>query len=103
MSLVFIPELEPGCNSWIVSNITGEVIGEYTDIRIVGSFRKDECIVETANQFLKKVDERIVDRKQQIKELEAIKAKLLLNSDLKSKYENFVNNATFWYGNKNYE
>ena len=100
MSLVVIPELEPECNSWVVSYLTGEVIGEFTDKRIVGTFRKDECNVETANQFLKKVDERIVDRKQQIKDLETIKTRLLLDSKMKSKYEDFVKNAFFWYGNK---
>ena len=100
MSLVVIPKLELGCNSWVVSYKTGEVIGEFTDEGIVGSFRKDECNVETANQFLKKVDERIVDRKQQIKNLETIKTRLLLDSKMKSKYEDFVKNALFWYGNK---
>ena len=100
MSLVVIPELEPGCNSWVVSYLTGEVIGEFTDKRIVGTFRKDECIAETTNQFLKRVDERIFDRKKQIKDLEIIKARLLLDSKMKSNYDDFVKNALFWYGNK---
>ena len=100
MSLVVIPELEPGCNSWVVSYKTGEVIGEFTDKGIVGSFRKEECNVETANQFLKRVDERIFDRKKQVKDLEIIKTRLLLDSKMKSSYDDFVKNALFWYGNK---
>lgn len=101
MSLVNIPELEPESNSWVVSERNGKrVVGEWSDEKIVGSFTKEEHFVETSLQFLKKVDERIVDRKKEIKELENIKSKLLSNPELKEKYENFVSNAWFWYGNE---
>ena len=100
MSLVNIPELEPESNSWVVSEHSGKVVGEWSNERIVSSFTKEEHFVETSLQFLKKVDERIVDRQKEIEKLKSIKDRFLQNPELKEKYEEFVSNAWFWYGNE---
>jgi hypothetical protein len=52
-----IPKLEPHCGSWVISRrSTGEVIGEFFDRRIVERFDQSKCLIETAAQYLGRIN-----------------------------------------------
>jgi hypothetical protein len=54
-----IPELERWCGSWVVSRkSTGDVIGEFFDRRSVERFNPQTCIIETAQQYLARINKR---------------------------------------------
>lgn len=53
---IAIPELERWCNSWIVSRKSGEVIGEFSNRASVAKFSPDTCFVETAQQYLARIN-----------------------------------------------
>lgn len=93
MSLVSIPE----GNHWIVSYKNGKIIGDFTDERVVGTFTKESCIVETPTKFLSEVDERIYHRQLEINKLREMRDKLLLNPENNEHYENLANTQLFCY------
>jgi hypothetical protein len=51
-----IPELEEHCGSWVVSRLDGEVVGEFFDRRIVERFDPKKVIIETAMQYLGRIN-----------------------------------------------
>ncbi|MDR8920512.1 hypothetical protein [Burkholderia multivorans] len=52
-----IPELEPICGSWVVSRkADGEVIGEFFERRNVEAFDPEKVLVETALQYLIRIN-----------------------------------------------
>lgn len=58
-----IPELEHGCGSWVVTRISdGEVIGEFYDRRTVERFDPGEVRIETALQYLQRLNREIVQK-----------------------------------------
>lgn len=54
-----LPALEHYCGSWIVTRRTGEVIGEFFDRRNVERFNPATCLIETAAQYLGRVNAEI--------------------------------------------
>ncbi len=55
-----VPPLESWCGSWVVSRrATGEVIGEFYDRRSVERFNPETCVIETAQQYLGRVNRAI--------------------------------------------
>lgn len=55
-----IPELEYGCNSWVVTRkADGSVIGEFYDQNNVKKFNPETCNVETALQYLQRINREI--------------------------------------------
>jgi hypothetical protein len=61
-TMIDIPELEPRCGSWIVSlRDTEEVIGEFFDRRTVERFDPERCVVETALQYLGRINVAILE------------------------------------------
>jgi hypothetical protein len=55
-NLIEIPPLEPHCGSWVVSRKTGEAIGEFYERANVEKFNPATCVVETAAQYLGRVN-----------------------------------------------
>jgi hypothetical protein len=54
------PKLEPHCGSWVVTRlIDGTVIGEFFTKSIVEQFNPNTCRVETAAQYLGRVNRAI--------------------------------------------
>lgn len=52
-----IPDLEPHCNSWVVTRkATGEVVGEFYDRKLVERFDPAKCLIETAAQYLGRIN-----------------------------------------------
>lgn len=51
-ALIHVPELEPHCNSWVVSRKNGVVLGEFWNRANVERFNPDTCFVETTAQYL---------------------------------------------------
>ena len=55
-----VPLLEPGCGSWVITRkATGEVIGEFFDRRNVERFNPETCLIETAMQYLGRINREI--------------------------------------------
>lgn len=55
-----IPPLNDGFSgSWIVSRKNGEVIGEFYNKKNVEKFNGQTCIVETALQYLQRINKQI--------------------------------------------
>jgi hypothetical protein len=55
-----VPPLEAHCGSWVVTRrATGEVIGEFYDRRNVARFNPATCLIETAQQYLGRVNRAI--------------------------------------------
>lgn len=55
-----IPDLEPWCGSWVVTRrATGEVVGEFYDRRMVERFDPATTVVETAQQYLARLNRAI--------------------------------------------
>lgn len=61
--MINIPELEPWCGSWVVSRKSGEVIGEFYNRDNVAKFNPVTCIVETAQQYLARINKAIKEAK----------------------------------------
>ena len=57
--MINVPALEHFCGSWIVSRKSGEVIGEFFERANVEKFNPDTCFVETAAQYLARVNREI--------------------------------------------
>ncbi len=57
--MITVPDLEPHCGSWVVSRKNGEVIGEFFERANVERFNPDTCVVETAAQYLGRVNRQI--------------------------------------------
>jgi hypothetical protein len=57
--VIYISDLEPHCASWIVSRKDGTLIGEFFDRRIVERFNPETCTVETAAQYLARINREI--------------------------------------------
>jgi hypothetical protein len=52
-----VPGLERFCGSWIVTRrATGAVIGEFFDRNNVEKFDPEKCLIETAAQYLGRVN-----------------------------------------------
>lgn len=52
-----IPELDPHCGSWVITRrATEEVIGEFYDRKLVERFNPATCLVETASQYLGRIN-----------------------------------------------
>lgn len=52
-----VPPLEPHCGSWIVTRkATGEVVGEFYDRATVERFDPATCRIETAAQYLARLN-----------------------------------------------
>lgn len=62
-AMIEIPPLEPHCGSWIVSRKTGEVIGEFYERANVQKFNPATCTVETAAQYLGRINANIRNSK----------------------------------------
>jgi hypothetical protein len=55
-----VPALPYGCNSWVVTRkSTGEVVGEFYDWRNVAIFDPDKALIETAADYLDRINEEI--------------------------------------------
>ncbi len=55
-----IPALEAHCGSWVVSRKdTGEVVGEFWERRTVERFSADKVNIETAAQYLNRLNREI--------------------------------------------
>lgn len=63
---ITIPDLEPHCGSWVVSRENGEVIGELFERATVERFNPDTCIVETAAQYLGRINRKIRESAQSL-------------------------------------
>jgi len=62
-----IPELEPNCGSWIVTRKRdGHVIGEFFSRGVVGQFRRDEYLIETAAQYLTRLNQSLLPTQRQV-------------------------------------
>lgn len=47
-------------NSWIITRkATGEVIGEFFDKRTVNKFNPEKCLIETAHEYLCRLNSEI--------------------------------------------
>ena len=52
-----IPKLEQHCGSWIITRKRdAAVIGEFFDRRTVERFNPDTCLIETAAQYLGRIN-----------------------------------------------
>jgi hypothetical protein len=61
-----IPALEPHCNSWVVSRMSdGAVIGEFTCKARLGVFEAKQVRIETAAQYLGRINGEIKSGTQQ--------------------------------------
>lgn len=58
----------PRSNSWIVTRrATGEVIGEFWDRRNVERFNPETCVIETAAEYLMRLNESLRTDDERIK------------------------------------
>jgi hypothetical protein len=60
-----VPDLEPHCGSWIVTRLAdSEVIGEFFDRAIVERFNPLKVKIETAAQYLGRINAEIREQQQ---------------------------------------
>ena len=58
-----IPKLERHCGSWIITRKgDATVIGEFFDRRTVERFNPDTCLIETAAQYLGRLNSNLRQR-----------------------------------------
>lgn len=57
---IHVPELDQYCGSWVVSHHDGSVIGEFYDRSDVERFNAATCRVETAAQYLGRINTAIL-------------------------------------------
>ncbi|MFC8688188.1 hypothetical protein [Brevibacillus porteri] len=58
-SMIIVPERDHFSGSWIVTRKTdGSVIGEFYDLKNVEKFNPDTCQVETAYQYLCRINNK---------------------------------------------
>ena len=58
-----IPPLERHCGSWVVTvRDTGEVVGEFFDRRNVERFNPAKVVIETAYQYLVRLNKTIREK-----------------------------------------
>lgn len=62
--MLHVPALEPHCGSWILTRrATGEVIGEVYDRAHVVRFNPATVLIETAAQYLGRINRQIAEGK----------------------------------------
>lgn len=60
-----VPELEHLCGSWVVTRVNdGSVVGEFYERSIVTCFNPALCQVETALQYLARINQKLKEESQ---------------------------------------
>jgi hypothetical protein len=60
---IHVPELDHFSGSWVVSRKDGTVVGEFYERSNVEKFNPETCVVETAYQYLTRINSEIKETK----------------------------------------